>query len=154
MELNSYPQLIADLERKGLQYKNNAQTLKEKLDAIKNQFVTEIANAKDDKDKKLFTNAESREVELISRLRGDEEYQVILKQISELGKLRADNEIELEKVKGEFSVARYILRQQTAAQVEKASQHFVKGLKIVEGLGDLLKQLSSSKNPPDNEMDF
>lgn len=152
-ELNSYPQKIAELERKGLALKNGSQSLKDKLEAIKNQFITEIAAAKDDKDKKLYSNAEAREIELANRLRVDEEYQVILKQLSELDTERADNDIELEKVKGEFSVARYILRQKTAAQVEQASQHFVEGLQILAGLGTIFKQYV--QNPPvETDLDF
>lgn len=146
MELDLYPAAIAELEIKGLALKNRAQSLKDKLDAIKNQFISEIASAVKEDGKKMYSNAEAREIELANRLKEDEEYLSFLKQLSETENERAENEIALERVKGEFSVERYKLRLKTAEQVEQASMHFAEGLQIVAGLGSLFKQLT--QNPP------
>jgi hypothetical protein len=142
MELDLYPGAIAELETRGLALKNRAQSLKDKLDAIKNQFISEIASAVKEDGKKMFSNAEAREIELANRLKEDEEYLSFLKQLSDIETEKAENEIALERVKGEFSVERYKLRLRTAEQVEQASKHFAEGLQIVAGLGNLFQQLT------------
>ena len=142
MDLELYPAAIADLETKGLALKNRAQSLKDKLDAIRNQFISEIASAVKEDGKKMFSNAEAREIELANRLKEDEEYLSFLKQLSDIETEKAENEIALERVKGEFSVERYKLRLRTAEQVEQASKHFAEGLQIVAGLGNLFQQLT------------
>ena len=142
MDLELYPAAIADLETKGLALKNRVQSLKDKLDTIRNQFISEIASAVDENGKKMFSNAEAREVELARRLKEDEEYQSFLKQLSDIENEKAENEIALEKLKAEFSVERYKLRLKTAEQVERASKHFAEGLQIVAGLGNLFQQLT------------
>jgi len=157
MDFEVYPLAIADLQSKGLELKINAQSLKEKLDAIKNQFMSEIASAVDENGKKMFSNAEAREVELAKRLKEDEEYQSFLRQLSDIENKRAENEIILEKTKAEFVVERYKIRLKTAEQVEQASKHFAEGLKIVAGLRDLISQLAqqhpSSKNHLIDDLD-
>lgn len=152
MELDLYPGAIAELETRGLALKNGAQSLKDKLDTIRNQFISEIASAVKEDGKKMFSNAEAREIELANRLKEDEEYQSFLKQLSDIENEKAENEIALERVKGEFSVERYKLRLRTAEQVEQASKHFAEGLQIVAGLGNLLKQLTQ-QNPPAKVID-
>ena len=142
MDLELYPAAIADLETKGLALKNRAQSLKDKLDAIRNQFISEIASAVKEDGKKMFSNAEAREIELANRLKEDEEYLSFLKQLSDIETEKAENEIALERVKGEFSVERYKLRLRTTEQVEQASKHFAEGLQIVAGLGNLFQQLT------------
>lgn len=152
MDFEVYPLAIADLQSKGLELKINAQSLKEKLDTIKNQFMSEIASAVDENGKKMFSNAEAREVELAKRLKEDEEYQSFLKQLSDIENEKAENEIALEKLKAEFSVERYKLRLKTAEQVERASKHFVEGLQIVAGLGNFIKLLAQQNPSPNKDL--
>ena len=152
MDLELYPAAIADLETKGLALKNRAQSLKDKLDAIKNQFISEIASAVKEDGKKIFSNAEAREIELANRLKEDEEYQSFLKQLSDIENEKAENEIALEKLKAEFSVERYKLRLKTAEQVERASKHFVEGLQIVAGLGNFIKLLAQQNPSPNKDL--
>lgn len=154
MELNLYPQAIAELELKGLALKNEAQSFKDTLDGIKKHFVSEIADEVKEDGKKMFSNAEARDIELSNRLKEDPEYQTVQRQLSEIETERAKNDIALEKVKGEFSVARYILRQTTAKQMEQASIHFAEGLQILLGLGTLLKGFSQNPPSTDDEIDF
>lgn len=153
MDCELYPSAIADLETKGLALKNRAQSLKDKLDTIKNQFMSEIASAVDENGKKMFSNAEAREIELAKRLQEDGKYQSLLNQLSDIENERAENEIALDKIKAEFSVERYKLRLRTAEQIEQASKHFVEGLKIVAGLGNLISQLAQQSPPIKNTID-
>lgn len=152
MELDLYPGAIAELETRGLALKNGAQSLKDKLDTIRNQFISEIASAVKEDGKKMFSNAEAREIELANRLKEDEEYQSFLKQLSDIETEKAENEIALEKIKAEFSVERYKLRLKTAEQVERASKHFVEGLQIVAGLGNFIKLLAQQNPSPNKDL--
>ena len=95
----------------------------------------------------MFSNAEAREIELAKRLQEDGKYQSLLNQLSDIENERAENEIALDKIKAEFSVERYKLRLRTAEQIEQASKHFVEGLKIVAGLGNLISQLAQQSPP-------
>ncbi|WP_054692462.1 hypothetical protein [Syntrophomonas palmitatica] len=155
-KLSGYPSAIAGLEKNGLALKNKAQSIKTRLENIKAQFQADIALAKTEDGKKAFSNAEARDIELSKRLSGSEEFQNLSGQLDAVEKERAENEINIEQLKGEFSVERYKLRLQTADKMEQASLHFTEGLQILSGLGNLFKLLT--QNPPqttsEDEYDF
>lgn len=145
--LDKYPAIIADLEKAGLVLKEQHQTVKAEMDAIKQAFISAINSEKTD-GKKSFPNAEAREIELNNRLADSPEYQTALSTSRELEVKRAENEIETSKLKSEFSVERYKTRQRTAEQSEQAALHFAKGVEIVANI------ISTFAPKPDQEIDW
>lgn len=142
MNIEEYPQAIAEIEKKGLELKFQAQRAKDSMDRIKRAIISEVAGEKDEAGKKKFSNAEAREIEVESRLAEEPAYQDLVQLLSKVEEDRATNEINLQQLKDEFSVTRYKLRLLTAEKTEQASIHFCEGLKILSGLGDIIKSLT------------
>ncbi|KUG02599.1 hypothetical protein ASZ90_019967 [hydrocarbon metagenome] len=135
--ISEVPGTIASLESDNLEIKRQCSKLKEQMDGIRKSTWAEVANEKED-GKKVYPNAEMRDIEVERRLAESNDYQenVISLEVFEAQKAR--NEIKLQQLINQFSVDRYKLRLYTAEKTERAATTFNEGLNTLYHLGKII----------------
>ncbi len=135
--ISEVPGTIASLESDNLEIKRQCSKLKEQMDGIRKSTWAEVANEKED-GKKVYPNAEMRDIEVEHRLAESNDYQenVISLEVFETQKAR--NEIKLQQLINQFSVDRYKLRLYTAEKTERAATTFSEGLNTLYHLGKII----------------
>ena len=75
---------IADLDKKMHEIARKKRKIWDRTSVIRAQLVIDIAKAKDEKDKPMYSNSKLREAALTLRLKDDEGYQGLLERLREL----------------------------------------------------------------------
>lgn len=136
--ISEAPEAIAKLEKANLEIKIRINQVKERLDKIKNQTLAEVSSEKEG-GKKVYSNAEMRELETNNRLLNNAEYIELSNSLEKLEQEKSLNEIEIQRLNNQLSVDRYKVRLYTAEKMEQASTNFTAGLGIVNQLLNLFK---------------
>ncbi len=135
--ISEAPKAIADMETDNLEIKRQCSKLKEQMDGIKKSTWAAVANEKED-GKKVYSNAEMRDIEVEKRLSENNQYQECIISLDVFESQKARNEIKLQQLVNQFSVDRYKLRLYTAEQTERAARTFNEGLSTLYNLGNLI----------------
>lgn len=136
--ISAAPKIIAELENKNLTIKQQLSEIKEAMDGIRKSTWAEVAAEKDENGKKVFPNAELRDIEVERRLSENERYHKCDINLKVFEDTKVRNEIELQQITNQFSVDRYKIRLYTAEKIERAAGSFCQGVSALHHLGAII----------------
>lgn len=147
--ISDAPQAIAGLENENLDIKRQAAKIKDQMDSIRKSTWAAVANEKED-GKKVYPNAEMRDIEVENRLAENNLYQETVISLEVFETQKARNEIKLQQLVNQFSVDRYKIRLYTAEQTERAARTFNEGLSTLYNLGSLYTSFKAGITQEEN----